>query len=265
MEQLINTLKTFTFEKVISTLLLLVVCLIVIRIISKIVEKAVDNPKVEPRMRKFIGGAIKALLYILAALILADSIGIPITSLVALFSVFSLAISLAVQDVLANVAGGMVILFAKPFVIGDYVETDACSGTVVAIDLIHTKFDTPDGQRVMMPNSTLADSKITNYTQLGTRRVDHVITASYDDPAQNVRKSCLKAVAMTDKVLADPAPVVVVSNYGSSSIEYHVRCWTNVDDYWDVHFALMENIKTAFDQDGVTMTYDHLNVHVVEK
>jgi len=197
-------------------------------------------------------------------LLLADSIGIPITSLVALLSVFSLAISLAVQDVLANVAGGMVILFSKPFQIGDYIETDACAGTVVAIDLIHTKLDTPDGQRVMMPNSVLADSKIVNYTELGTRRVDHLISASYDDPIPAVRKACLKAAANTPNVLADPAPAVVVNKYGESAIEYHVRCWTNVDNYWDVHFDLMENIKAAFDEDGVAMTYNHINVHVVD-
>lgn len=264
MEQFFETLKAFTFEKVVSTLVLLIVCLLVIRIITAVISKMLDNPKVEPRMRKFIAGAAKALLYILAVLILADSIGIPITSLVALFSVFSLAISLAVQDVLANVAGGMVILFAKPFQIDDYIETDACAGTVVAIDLIHTKLDTPNGQRVMMPNSTLADSKIINYTQLGTRRVDHVITASYDDPIPAVRKACLKAVEMTPDVLAEPAPQVIVTNYGESSIEYHVRCWSNVDTFWDVNAALLENIKTAFDQDGVTMTYNHLNVHIVE-
>jgi len=264
MEQFLYTLKAFTFEKVVSTLLLLVICLVVIRIITAIVRKALDNPRVDPRMRKYITAAVKALLYILAVLILADSIGIPITSLVALFSVFSLAISLAVQDVLANVAGGMVILFSKPFKIGDYIDAGSCSGTVVTIDLTHTKLDTPDGQRVLMPNSTMASSQITNYTELGVRRIDHLISASYGDPVQNVRKACLKAVAMTDNVLADPAPEVLVNKYGSSAIEYHVRCWTNVDDYWTAHFALMENIKTAFDQDGVTMTYNHMNVHIVE-
>ena len=264
MEQIISTLTAFTLEKVLTTLLLLVICLVVIRIITRIIDKLLDTPRIEPRMHKFIAGAAKALLYILAVLILADSIGIPITSLVALFSVFSLAISLAVQDVLANVAGGMVILFSKPFEIGDYIDTGSCAGTVSAIDLIHTNLDTPDGQRVMMPNSTMADSKIINYTQLGTRRIDHVITASYDDPVQNVRKACLKAVAMTANVLTDPAPEVLVSSYGESAIEYHVRCWTKVDDYWTAHFALMENIKTAFDEDGITMTYNHMNVHIVE-
>ena len=168
------------------------------------------------------------------------------------------------QDVLANVAGGMVILFSKPFEIGDYIETDACSGTVVAIDLIHTKLDTPNGQRVMMPNSVLADSKITNFTLLGTRRIDHTITASYDDPIPAVRKACLKAVSMTPDVLSEPAPQVIVTNYGESAIEYHVRCWSNVDTFWDVNAALMENIKTAFDEDGITMTYNHMNVHIVE-
>ena len=194
----------------------------------------------------------------------ADSLGIPVTSLLALFSVLGLAVSLAVQDVLGNVAGGLVILFAKPFQIGDYIEADAGSGTVAAIDLTYTQLDTADGLRLMIPNSLLSDSKITNYTQLGTRRIDHAVTASYDDPIPAVRAACLEAVSMTPDILPDPAPAVVVTNYGESAIEYHVRCWSKVDTYWNANYALLENIKTCFDRDGVTMTYNHLNIHILD-
>ena len=263
--KLLDSLKYFTLEKALSALAILVVCLLVVKILTRLVVKVLGRTKLDPRLSKYVLAALKGVLYILTILIVAQSLGIPTTSLVALFSVLSLAVSLAVQDVLGNVAGGLVILFSKPFQIGDYVETDAVGGTVAEIDLIHTKLDTPNGQRVLMPNRTMADSKITNYTQLGTRRVDIAVTASYDDAVQAVRSACLKAVEATPSVLTEPKPQVVVTNYGESAIEYHVRCWSGVDTYWDVYNTLMENIKAAFDRDGITMTYNHLNVHIMEK
>ena len=262
---LTSHLKTFTIEKILAAVLVLLVCLLVIKVVTRLTEKLLRRVKrLDPRMNRYTLTALKAVLYILTALIVAQSLGIPSTSLVALFSVLSLAVSLAVQDVLGNVAGGIVILFSKPFQIGDYIETDAVAGTVYAIDLTYTKLDTPDGQRVLMPNSTMADSKITNFTELGTRRIDLAITASYDDAIQTVRGALLAAVAATPHILPDPEPVVVVTNYGASAIEYHLRCWSKVDTYWDARNTLMEEIKAAFDRQGVTMTYNHLNVHIVE-
>ena len=261
---LLANFKTFTLEKVFYSLLLLLLCLIVIRILTRIVGRLLTHPRIDSRMRRYLLAALKVLLYIITVLIVADTLGIPMTSLLALFSVLGLAVSLAVQDILSNVAGGLVILFSKPFQIGDYIETDQCAGTVVSIDLIHTKLDTFNGQRVMMPNSALSSSKITNFTQLGTRRIDHAITASYDDAIPAVRSACLLAVERTEHVRSDPAPAVVVTAYGESAIEYHVRCWSDVDHYWDVYSGLLENIKTCFDERGVTMTYNHLNVHIVE-
>lgn len=265
LSSLTSHLKTFTVEKVLSALLVLLVCLLVIKVVTRVAKNLLSRAKrLDPRMRQYTVAALRAVLYILTALIVAQSLGIPTTSLVALFSVLSLAVSLAVQDVLGNVAGGIVILFSKPFQIGDYIETDSVAGTVAAIDLTYTKLDTPDGQRVLMPNSTMADSKIVNFTELGTRRIDLTVTASYDDAIQTVRAALLDAVAAIPHILEDPAPVVVVTDYGASAIEYHLRCWSKVDTYWDARNALMEEIKHAFDRRGVTMTYNHLNVHIVE-
>lgn len=261
---LLADLKSFTLEKLLYALLLLLLCLTVTRILTKIVGRMLSHPKIEARMQRYILTALKVLLGAVTVLIVADALGIPMTSLVALFSVLGLAVSLAVQDVLGNVAGGLVILFSKPFQIGDYIETDQCAGTVVSIDLIHTRLDTYDGQRVMMPNSALSGSKITNFTQLGSRRIVHTVTASYDDPIPAVRAACLKAAARTVGILPDPAPSVLVSAYGESAIEYKVRCWSDTAHYWDAWADLLENIKTCFDEDGVTMTYNHLNVHLVE-
>ena len=264
--QLLNTLKSFTVDRILASAVLLLICLLVIRIITRVLNKILDrSSRVDPRMRRYITAASKALLYILTVLIVVDSLGVPITSLVALFSVLSLAISLAVQDVLGNIAGGLVILFSKPFQLGDYIETPDGSGTVSTIDLTYTKLATPDGQSLMLPNSTLADSRIVNYTQLGTRRMDIAVGVAYEDSAASVRAAGLAAVAATPDILADPAPEVVLTNYGDSAIEYHIRCWSRVETYWKARNLLMENIKLTFEEAGVTMTYNHLNVHVMEK
>ena len=133
------------------------------------------------------------------------------------------------------------------------------------MSLTYTFLETMEGQRLAVPNSTLSSGKIINYSTLATRRLQHKITASYDDAVADVRRACLTAVGRTANVLADPAPVVYVSSYGESSIEYIVRCWTRTEDYWPAHYQLLEEIRTAFNEAGVEMCYNHLNVHIIEK
>jgi small conductance mechanosensitive channel len=254
-----------SLSDVFSAIIIFVVCLVVIKIVMHIARGAFVKSKMDRRMQKFVLGGLRALLLIVAVLITADKLGIPMTSLIALLSVASLAVSLAVQGMLSNLAGGIVILTAHPFNIGDYIESSSVAGTVYEIDLIYTKLDTPEGQRVLVPNSELSASKITNYSTLGRRRLDVTVGASYDASTADVRAALLRAVSMTANVLPDPAPVVIVDEYKDSSISYIVRCWTKFSDYLDARYALTENIRTAFGDAGVEMTYSHLNVHILEK
>lgn len=253
-----------TVERALSALVLLLVCLAAARLILTLADRLLGRSGMDPRVRLYARKGLKILLYLLTALMAAGSLGIDVTSLIAVVSVFGLAVSLAVQDVLGNIAGGMVLLFSKPFTLGDYVSTGEGDGTVAEITLTHTKLDTPGGQRVMLPNNKLVAGQITNYTVRGVRRADHTITASYDDEPETVRKACLKALERTPNILPDPAPQVVLTAYGESSIEYHVRFWARTEEYWDAHFQSLEEIRKAFAEDGVTMTYNHLNVHIVE-
>lgn len=259
-----TSLGTMTLERLLTSLLILIVCLIVTRIINSIVRRILNKVTWDARVEKYLAAGVKILLYILTTLIVADSLGIPVTSLIALVSVFGLAISLAVQDVLSNVASGLVILFSRPFEVGDYVGTNDGEGNVAEISLTHVKLDTPDGQRIMLPNSGVVAGKVINYTSLGTRRANHAICVSYDCDTEAVRASCLKAISKVNGVLEDPAPMVVINAYGESSIEFRVRFWTKTDDYWDAHFQSMEEIRRCFAEDGIIMTYNHLNVHIVE-
>ena len=253
-----------TAGNILSALALLLVCLAAGRGLLRLADRLMSRSGMDGRMKSYALRGIKALLYILTALIVAGSLGVDVTSLIAVVSVFGLAVSLAVQDVLSNVAGGMVLLFSKPFTLGDYVSTGEGEGEVAEITLTHTKLDTPSGQRVMLPNSKLTAGQIVDYTVRGIRRADHTVAASYSDRPEAVRGACLKALGRTPNILPDPAPQVVLTAYGESSIEYHVRFWTKTEDYWDAHFRSLEEVHRAFAEDGVTMTYNHLNVHIVE-
>ncbi len=252
-----------TVGRLLSALLLLLVCLAVVRLLLGMTRRLVGRAALDERIKRYILRGVRAFLYLLTALVMAGSLNIDVSSLIALVGVFGLAVSLAVQDVLGNVAGGMVLLFSKPFTLGDYVSTADGEGEVEEITLTHTKLDTPAGQRVMLPNSKLMAGQIVNYTVRGVRRADHAVSASYDDAPEAVRRACLKALERTPGILPDPAPQVVLTAYGESSIDYHVRFWAKTENYWDAHFRSLEEIHRAFAEDGVTMTYNHLNVHIV--
>ena len=252
-----------TVGRVLSALLLLLVCLTLARLLLGTARRLVERAALDERIKRYILRGLRAFLYLLTALVMAGSLNIDVSSLIALVGVFGLAVSLAVQDVLGNVAGGMVLLFSKPFTLGDYVSTADGEGEVAEITLTHTKLDTPAGQRVMLPNSKLMAGQIVNYTVRGVRRADHAVSASYDDAPEAVRSACLKALSRTPNILPDPAPPVGLPADGARASEYHVRFWAKTEDYWDAHFRSLEEIHRAFAEDGVTMTYNHLNVHIV--
>ena len=253
-----------TAGKIISVLFTLLICLLAVRTLTKLVRRVLSRTNLEEKMQHYIAAGIKALLYVLTVLIVAAQLDIDTTSLVALLSVGSLGITLAAEDILGNVAGGLVILSSRPFSIGDFVEVGGTSGTVREISLNHTKLETADGLLVMMPNQELASSQVINYSALGRRRVVRKVTASYDAPTETVKTACFEALSNTAHVLAEPACAVRLTDYGASSIEYTLYCWADFDHYWDVYHNLNENLRAAFDAHGVEMTYDHLNVHIVE-
>lgn len=253
-----------TLQKILSAAITLLICLVIIRLLCKLVRRLLSRTKLDERIQKYVMGGVKLLLYILTVVIVAEQLNIPTTSFVALLSVGSLGVTLAAEDILGNVAGGLVILSSRPFSIGDYVEVSGVAGTVDEIGLNHTKLITPDGYRVMLPNKELASSQMINYTSLGRRRIAQKVSASYDAPTETVKNACRKAMDMTENLLTEPASTVYLTDYGDSAIEYTVYCWTAPEHYWDAAMALRENLRTTFQEAGVEMTYNHLNVHIVE-
>ena len=261
-----TTLGGYSLGHILSAILTLLICLVAVRLLLKLAKRLLDRSKrMNDRLRQIILTAVKVVLYILTGIITAGALGLNTSSLTALVSVLTLGVTLAAEDILGNVAGGLVILSSHPFNIGDEIEVSGTTGIVLEITLNHTKIETFDGQFVMQPNKELSSSRVINYTAMGRRRVVRKITASYDAPTEQVKAACLEAVAATPNVLPSPAPVVYLTDYGSSAIEYSVRCWTETKDYWDVYFALNENLRDAFAAHNVEMTYDHLNVHISEK
>ena len=261
-----TTLGGYSLGHILSAILTLLICLVAVRLLLKLAKRLLDRSKrMNDRLRQIILTAVKVVLYILTGIITAGALGLNTSSLTALVSVLTLGVTLAAEDILGNVAGGLVILSSHPFNIGDEIEVSGTTGIVREITLNHTKIETFDGQFVMQPNKELSSSRVINYTAMGRRRVVRKITASYDAPTEQVKAACLEAVAATPNVLPSPAPAVYLTDYGSSAIEYSVRCWTETEDYWGAYFALNENLRDAFAAHNVEMTYDHLNIHISEK
>jgi small conductance mechanosensitive channel len=250
-----------TLGKIITTAVIFLICLVVIKLLLKIMDRAAKKSKLEPSLVGFLRNILKAILLFLAVLIAAGSLGFDVTSLIALLSVAGLAVSLAIQGSLSNLAGGITILVTKPFKTGDFIEAGGISGTVKQVSMFYTQIATIDNKIVFAPNSELTAGKITNYTYCDTRRVDITVTASYGSPISDVL-SALKEAANVPQALPDPAVFAAVNAYKDSAIEYVLRAWVKTDDYWDAYFAITENIKHRFDDAHVEMTYPHMNVHL---
>jgi len=258
-------IRDLTPGDLLRVLILVLVGWLVIRLLMRMVDRLLDKSKSVAAIRTYIRTAVHVFLWFLLALMLAGTMGVEVTSIIAMLSVAGLAVSMALQNTLSNLAGGLVLLVTKPFSVGDYVEADGVSGTIAAISLSYTTFVTPENKEIFVPNSQLSATKIINYNVLGKRRMDLKFTASYDAPTAQVRLAIEEAMSLIPGILDDPAPAVYVSEYQSSSIEYLARLWTTSADYWDVYYALIEQVRESFARHGVEMTYDHLNVHVVEK
>ena len=259
------TLGNISLSSILSAILILIFCAIVIKILKKAVKRMLGKSRLDESLKGFLASVASAALWIIAIIIIADALGIPVTSLVAVLSVAGLALSLAIQGLLTNLFSGVTLLITRPFNVGDYVEVGGSAGTVRSVGLFYTTICTVDNKIISMPNGDITSAKVVNYSSEPLRRVDITLTASYNCATEDVRKAVLDAVAKDEKALAEPAPFVALSGYNASNIEYTVRVWCSSADYWDVYFGLYNNIRESFNAAGIEMTYDHLNVHVVEK
>jgi small conductance mechanosensitive channel len=260
-EMMLATVATALTASLLPAVLILIIGIVIIKLVNKIVKTALAKTKLEKAAHSLIFSVVNVALYILLGLIVATKLGIDVTSIVALASVLTLAVSLALQNMLANVIGGFTILSTTPFHSGNYVEIAGQSGTVTEINMTYTKLTTPDGKLISIPNSAVVAAQIVNYSSEPVRRMEVTVSASYDCTVQDVI-GALCAAGAVDKALTDPTPFAAVTSYGDHAINYTLRVWANNADYWDVYFAVTQNVKKIFDERGIIMTYPHLNVHL---
>ena len=249
------------FKKLMGTMLILVIGVLVIRVIMRLITAALEKSHLEKAAHSLILSLARAAMYVLLFLIAASQMGVDVSSIVALASVLTLALSLALQNMVSNLIGGFVILYTHPFHSGDYVEIAGQGGTVKEISMTYTVLATPDNRIISIPNSAVAAAQVVNYSSADSRRVELTVTASYDAPTQKVLDALVLA-GTVDNALLNPAPSAVIVSYDDSAIRYSLRIWVKPGDYWDVYFQVNQRIKDVFDQQGIEMTYPHLNVHL---
>ena len=256
-----NAVANYLLYTILPVMLILVIGFVVVKLILRIVTKILEKSKMEKIAHTLIKAVARVILYGLLILIAASRLGIDVTAVVALASVLTLAISLSVQNALTNVVSGFTLLYTKPFSSGDFVEVAGQSGTVQSIGLTYTKLHTVDNKCAYIPNSAVTSAEILNYTVLGTRRAEVRISASYDTPVQKVLDA-LRLAAKVPTVLEQPGITTAVDSYGESAINYLLFVWCKTEDYWSTLFEINHNIQEIFAQQGVEMTYPHVNVHL---
>ena len=267
MEQVWAYLQQFPVEKAIYVVCLAAICLIAVKLILVFFDKFLKRSKLDTQIGKIIRVVVKLLLLSTALIIILSSMGISVSSLIATLSVVGVAFSLAIQDFLSNVFGGIQIITNKPFKPGDYVEAGDEAGTVIEVGLFYTKLNTPDKKLIQIPNSKIANDSITNYSSAEYRRLEFLVSVSYDDDVEKVREVLLDLVKNHPLVLSEEGlmPAVHVKEFRDSDICYTARGWCANKDYWTVYFDVMDAIKPTLEKNGISFTYPHMNIHVVNK
>lgn len=260
-DQIKEFFTTLSLQKVLPALLILVVGFLAVKLLLKLFDRALNRSKLDKTMFTILKAVMRVLLYTIVLLVAVGSLGVDVTSLVAVLSVVSLAISLAVQNVLTNVVGGVTLLTTHPFKVGDSVQIGADSGIIKEIGLHYTKINTFNGELVYVPNSEVVTSRICNFSVEGKRRIVLTVSASYDADIDLVKETLLEAAAHF-KVLQEPKTAVYVNNYLDSSVEYLLHIWVDAQDYAEVKFAVTEAVKRRFDEKGISIPYPQLDVHL---
>lgn len=253
---------SFSLGNIIEGIIVYCICGFVIKLLMKPIGSVIEKVCHSETLTHFLKTVVRVMLNFVAVIIVADSLGIPIASLVAVFSMFGIAIALSVQGALGNLTSGIMLIVTQPVKVGEYVSVDGMEGSVKEISLLCTKLSTPDNKIIFVPNSEMNTKKIVNFSREHQRRIDIKVGASYDDSLDEVKKALQEAVDAVPCLLKEPASFISVLNYEANDIQYVVRAWVNSEDYWTGYFALMEEIKRSYDRNHISMSYPHVNVHM---
>lgn len=259
--QLVEFATSFGVE-LLGAIIVLVVGLKFTSWVSKWIGKSPKLDKLDLSLRSFLASFVKIVMYIILIITVAMILGVPATSFITILASCGVAIGLALQGSLSNFAGGLMILFFKPFKVGDFIEAAGESGTVAAISVVYTELLTVDNKRVTVPNATLTNSVIKNYSSESLRRVDLAFNVAYDSDDNKVKALIHQIIDAQPQAMKDPEPFVRLSDQTDSALTYTVRVWCKNADYWTVYFDVLEGVKAAFDRNQITIPYPQMDVHI---
>lgn len=265
MENGINILNDFVIPWGIQIIIALAIFILggrIAKAIADFAKKIMSKSGIDDMLVKFLSTMIYSILLIAVVLAAVAQTGINITSLLAIVGAAGLAVGLALKDSLSNFAAGVMIIIFRPFKIGDYINAGGSAGTVDEISLFCTLMHTADNQRIIIPNSAVIGGTIVNVNTLGIRRVDLVISISYNDNIEQARDIILGIIDADPRILKDPEARVALGELADSSVNFNVRPWVNADDYWAVHADLLESIKLSLDQAGISIPYPQQDVYM---
>ena len=263
-DQLIEQVTTTGIEmgkSILFAIVLAVAGRYVIKFINKMVAGMLERRNVEPTVQSFLKSFVNITLIILLIIMVVGTLGVNTTSLAALLASAGLAVGMALSGNLQNLAGGIILLFLKPFKVGDFIEAQGVSGTVMAIQIFHTILTTPDNKELFIPNGALSSGNITNYTKNDLRRVDFSIGVEYGTEVDKVKQVTLDLLKQDSRIMQDPVPLIAVKELGDNGVIFVIRVWAKASDYWGVFFDTNERIYAEYNKQGIGFPFPQIQIH----
>tara|TARA_R110000782_G_scaffold34837_15_gene83280 strand:- start:177 stop:1043 length:867 start_codon:yes stop_codon:yes gene_type:complete len=251
--------------KVLTALAIYYIGRTVVRFAVRALRTVMQRQEVDKTLETFICNLVRTALMVVLVIAVIGALGVETTSFIAIFGAAGLAVGLALQGSLSNFASGVLIVLFRPYRVGDFIEAAGIAGSVEQVQILTTVLKTGDNKQIIVPNSQIMDSIITNYSANNTRRIDMVIGVGYDDDLDKVRATIKELIEADSRILAEPAPLIAVAELADSSVNFFVRPWVNSSDYWAVRFDLTEAIKKRFDKDDISFPYPQQDVHLYKQ
>jgi small conductance mechanosensitive channel len=248
--------------KIITALLIFIIGRWVARLLIKMSRNLMRKSQLDQMLIDFIANILYALLLVIVVLAALDQLGVKTTSALAILGAAGLAVGLSLQNSLSNFAAGVMLIIFRPFKTGDFVEAAGIMGIVETITIFTTIMRTGDNREVVVPNGQIYSGTITNYSARDTRRIDMLFSIGYEDDIKQAKSLIETVLAQEERILPEPAPTIMVMELGASSVDLAVRPWVKSSDYWLVRSDLLENIKSTFDANGISIPYPQQDVHI---
>ncbi len=246
---------------IVMALVVFIIGKFIVKILVKVAKKMMIAAKIDKILVEFVGSIISTVLLLFIVIATLDQLGVDTTSLIALIGAAGLAIGLALQGSLQNLASGVMLIVFRPFNDGDFIDAAGVSGVVEHIGIFTTTMRSGDNREIIIPNGAIFGGTITNLSKRSTRRVDMVFGIGYDDDIKKAKEIINRILDADERVLKDPAPLVAVAELADSSVNFNVRPWCKTEDYWDVYSDTHENIKLTFDAEGISIPYPQMAIH----